>query len=157
MHRSVIHISLPPYIAAWLRFDSSSDPVRFRRSSVEFMILEQFCVNDPEKAPDDPVPENSVAVVVPEFKYKDSSYRFLPMAGRKALETCIKDRFNIKLWKGLNKFGHIGKQRKDLILAWMEANGIPDEGSNWDSIEKRYQRQRNSYLAANRQKKARKK
>ena len=159
MQKNVIYISLPPYIAAWLRHDSANYPIRFSRSSVEFLILEQFCVNDPALAVE--IDRSSImdliAVAVPEFKYKDSSYCFLTDSGRRALEQCIKDRFNIILWKGLHKFGHIGKQRKYLILAWMEANGIPDEGSNWDAIEKRYQRQRDSYLAANRQKKSRKK
>lgn len=159
MQHSLIHISLPPYIAAWLKYESSSYPIRFRRSSVEFMIMEQFCVNDKALAPEIAEDDKSdyIAVVVPEFKYKDSSFKFLPEKGKKALESCIKDRFNVELWKGLHKFGHIGKQRKYIILAWMEANGIPDEGSNWDSIEKRYQRQRDSYLAKNRQRKSRKK
>lgn len=159
MHHSLIHISLPPFIAAWLRHESSSYPIRFGRNTVEFLIMEQFCVADPALAPEIDLGEGSdyVAVKIPEFKYKDSSYRYLPEAGRKALENCIKDRFNIQLWKGLHKFGHIGKQRKYIILAWMEANGIPDEGSNWDSIEKRYQRQRDAYMAKNRQRKSRKK
>lgn len=159
MNRNLIYISLPPFIAAWLKNESSSYPVRFKRSSVEFMIMEQFCINDParaiELAPDES--KDLVAVAIPEFKYKDQSYRYMTESGRKALEQCIKDRFNIDLWKGLHTFGHIGKKRKYLILAWMEEHGIPDEGSNWDSIEKRYQRQRDSYLAAKRQKKSRKK
>ena len=159
MQRNIIYISLPPYIAAWLRHESSSYPVRFSRSSVEFLILEQFCINDPAMAVelDHGSDKDLVAVAVPEFKYKDSTYKYITDSGRRALEQCIKDRFNVLLWKGLHKFGHIGKKRKYLILAWMEEKGIPDEGSNWDSIEKRYQRQRNSYLAANRQKKSRKK
>lgn len=158
MQRNIIYISLPPYIAAWLRHESGSYPIRFRRSSVEFLIMEQFCINDPDLAIELYGEEKDlVAVAVPEFKYKDASYHFMTDSGRKALEQCIKDRFSILLWKGLNKFGHIGKQRKYLILAWMEAHGIPDEGSNWDSIEKRYQRQRNSYMAAARQRKSRKK
>lgn len=159
MQKAVIHISLPPYMAAWLKNESSSYPIRFRRSSVEYMIMEQFCVSDPALAPEiiDPESEDCIAVAVPEFKYKDASYQYLPEKGKKALENCIKDRFNVILWKALHKFGHIGKKRKYLILAWMEANGIPDEGSNWDSIEKRYQRQRDSYLASKRVKKFRKK
>lgn len=159
MQRNIIYIYLPPYIAAWLRHESSSYPVRFSRSSVEFLILEQFCVNDQALAVelDQGSDKDLVAVAVPEFKYKDSSYKYITDSGRRALEQCIKDRFNILLWKGLHKFGHLGKKRKYLILAWMEANGIPDEGSNWDSIEKRYQRQRNSYLASIRQKTKRKK
>ena len=158
MSRHIIHIALPPFIAAWLKNDASSYPIRFSRSTVEYLIMEQFTVSDPAMVVESDIKDSDslVAVVVPEFRYKDESYRFLPQAGKKALEQCIKDRFAIDLWKGLHKFGHIGKERKYLILAWMEAHGIPDEGSNWDSIEKRYQRQRDRYLAAFRKKNQRK-
>ncbi|MCM1490721.1 MAG: hypothetical protein NC095_07840 [Muribaculum sp.] len=155
--KNVIHISLPKFMAAWLVNDAGGCPVSFTKNSVEFLIMEQFSVSDPalsvEIIGDDA--EQMVPVIMPKFKYKDDSYHFLTEKGRKALESCIKDRFNIALWKALHKFGHIGKNRAYLILAWMEANGIPDDGSNWDAIEKRYQRLRNAYLSKSRQKKTR--
>lgn len=158
MSRHIINISLPPFIAAWLKHDASSYPIYFSRNTVEYLIMEQFSVSDPATVVEQGIKDDNslVAVVVPEFRYKDSSYHYLPQAGKKALEQCIKDRFAIDLWKGLHKFGHIGKERKYIILAWMEAHGIPDEGSNWDAIEKRYQRQRDRYLSASRKKKQRK-
>lgn len=154
MTKNIINISLPKFIAAWLINEAGGYPVRLAKSSVEFMILEQFSVSDPALdlniVNDDT--EQIVSIIVPNFKYKDNSYRFITDTGRKALEQCIKDRFNIALWKALHKFGNIGKKRKYIILAWMEANGIPDEGSNWDAIEKRYQRLRDSYLSKKRKK-----
>lgn len=155
--KNLIHISLPKFMAAWLKNDAGGCPVYFGKNSIEYLILEQFTVNDPALAIDiiTDDAEERVPVIVPRFKYKDESFKFLPESGRKALEQCIKNRFNIALWKALHKFGHIGKSRNYLILAWMEANGIPDEESNWDAIEKRYQRLRNSYMSNLRKKKER--
>lgn len=155
--KNIINISLPKYISAWLKNDSGGYPVCFAKNSVEFLIMEQFSVADKALSVESVqnMEDELVPVIVPKFKYKDDSFRYLTEKGRKALENCIKDRFNISLWRSLHKFGYIGRTRAYLIFAWMEANGIPDEDSNWEAIEKRYQRLRKQYLDSSRKKKQR--
>lgn len=157
MSNNTIHIFLPRFMAAWLINDAGCYPVAFGKNTVEYLIMEQFAVSDKALACDTIYDDSEqlVPIIVPKFRFKDESFRYMTEAGRKALEQCIKDRFSIALWKALHKFGHIGKKRSYLILAWMEANGIPDEGSNWDAIEKRYQRQRDQYLNTCRKRKQR--
>lgn len=160
MTKRCIYISLPPFMTAWLVNDAGGElPVRIRKGSVEHMTIEAF-ISRPKDGREDSVAEfaeDGIPIMIPEFKYKDSSYTHLPIKARQALEHAISNRFNLALWHDLNKFGNIGKKQKHLILAWMEANGIPDDGVNWDSIAKRYQRLRDVYLANKRQKNKRQK
>lgn len=158
MSKQCIYLSLPPFVAAWLVNDAGGSlPIRLRKGSVEMMALEAFIARPRNMEKQTSEIAEGVPVMIPEFKYKDESYTHLPTTARIAIEQTVSDRFNMALWRDMNRFGNIGKRQKHLILAWMEANGIPDDESNWDSIAKRYQRMRNVYLANKRQRARREK
>ena len=61
------------------------------------------------------------------------------------MQKSIRQRFVMALWQDLHKFGNIGKQRQELIYAWMEAHEIELTESNWNTIAKIYQRRQDVY------------
>ena len=83
---------------------------------------------------------------MPFFKSKDvRGKKYLPLAARNTLKRCIRNRFVIQLWSDLFRFGYIGKQKQDLIWAWMDAHGIEATETNWNTIAKIYDRKRRAY------------
>lgn len=102
--------------------------------------------DDMPKRPDDLPGKGKVAIVLPYFKYKDIRfYNFLPISARDSLVQCLRARFAVELWKDLYKFGYIGKQKKDLIYAWMASHGIEDTETNFLAISKMYYRKRDAF------------
>ena len=102
--------------------------------------------DDMLKRPDDLPGKGKVAIVLPYFKYKDIRfYNFLPISARDSLVQCLRARFAVELWKDLYKFGYIGKQKKDLIYAWMASHGIEDTETNFLAISKMYYRKRDAF------------
>jgi hypothetical protein len=73
-------------------------------------------------------------------------YNHLSESSKEHLIHCLKIRFAIALWNDLFKFGNIGKQKQDLIYAWMDAHDIEDTETNWNAISKIYARKRKSYF-----------
>lgn len=146
MSEIVIHLQLEPYLAQWLINAHDSLPVEFPRNSAENDILEIYLIRTPPfPAPNEPG-ENTVPIAVPFFKSKDvRGKKYLPLAARNTLKRCIRNRFIIQLWSDLFRFGYIGKQKQDLIWAWMDAHGIEATETNWNTIAKIYDRKRRAY------------
>lgn len=161
MAKQYLYIKLPSFVAHWLINDCGGLPIRFKKGTPEYILLEVFMqTGSAEFSNNDNICENideAVQVIIPSFKFKDESFNILPPKAKAALENMISERFSANLFKDLHRFGNIGKKQKDLIYAWMEAHGIPDEGANWEAIDKRYQRLRKSYLATKRKQKQRSK
>lgn len=159
MAKQYLYINLPSFVAHWLINDCGGLPVKFKKGTPEYMLLEVFMQpGAEEKIIHEEVSEEldeAVQVMIPSFKYKNESFNTLPPRAKTALEHMISERFSTNLFKDLHRFGNIGKKQKDLIYAWMEAHGIPDEGANWEAIDKRYQRLRKTYLATKRKQKQR--
>jgi hypothetical protein len=143
-----VYVKLPDYLAQWFVNDQGGrNPVKLIRGCTESQILEQFLVPTPKDMIPDVDHTDKLAIEIPNFKHKDPrSNNFLPPRAMEALIHCISNRFEIELWRDLHRFGYIGRRRKDIILAWMETHGIEDDGKNWDTIEKKYQRKRDIYL-----------
>lgn len=156
-----IHLELDTYLRQWFIHDSCGEPVRLMRASIESKILETFLIEPPHNAVPDLPRENTVAIVIPMFRHKDSRrHNYLPQKAKDALKETIRNRFDIELFNDLHTFGRIGKRLDGVIYAWMEAHGIEINETNWNAIAKRYQRLRRQYLDRERKqnkKKSRKK
>lgn len=156
MAQFLLYVPLEDYLAQWFINDQGGEtPVHLTRGSVESKILEIFLTRRPVDINPDLGGEGKVAVVIPEFRNRTPEiYNHLPRHAMNQLQSCIRHRFDIALWKDLNCFGNIIRNRQDeLIYAWMEKHGIEATEKNWNAIVKRYQRQRNIYLNRDRAKK----
>ncbi|MBR5085431.1 MAG: hypothetical protein IKX31_00320 [Muribaculaceae bacterium] len=146
MSEFVIYLRLDPYLAQWLIHEHGGNPVEFPKNSTENDVLELGLTPKPILATDIGPGENHVPIVLPFFKKKDvRKNNYLPGKARRALVQCIRSRFVIALWNDLYKFGNIGKQKQDLIWAWMESHGIETNDTNWNTIAKIYLRKRDVY------------
>lgn len=142
------YIKMDSYLAQWFINDMGGDyPVSLKRGSIERKFVELYIDKQPEDATPSLPGEGMVAIEVPSIrgKYTDS-YCYLDSKYHSILIEIIRDRFDVELWQDLHHFGRIGKRRDYLIRAWMAKHGIEDVGSHWDTIAKRYQRQRDAYL-----------
>ena len=149
-----IYLELEPYLAQWLLYDNGGiTPVRFKKGSIENRILESFLIVMPPNARPDLPTATSLPVAIPSFKHLDPrTYNYLPVSAKKELKYCIRNRFLIQLWNDLHQFGHIGKRRDNLIYTWMDAHGIENTETNFNTITKIYQRQHRAYMARLRRK-----
>jgi len=152
----LVYVSLPPYLAQWFVHEHGGDePVKLVRGSVESKILEVFLTKQPEGKRPELRDEGTVAIRIPEFRYKSpETYNYLPARAMEALRDAIRSRFDVQLWRDLYQFGTLLSGRLDeLIYAWMEAHGIDDTETNWAAVSQRFQRLRRSYSARERAKK----
>ena len=156
MSAFLLYLPLEDYLAQWFINDQGGQcPVKLTKGSVESKILEVYLVKRPDDVVPDTDPEGKVAVCIPEFRNRPAEYyNHLPKFAMACLQNIIRQRFDISLWKELNSFGNIIRNRQDeLIYAWMEKHGIELNEKNWNAIAKRFQRQRSVYLARERSKK----
>lgn len=148
MPRICFYIPMDSYLAQWFINDMGGEyPVSLKRGSIERKFVELYIDTLPEGATPSLPGEGMVAIEVPSIrgKYTDS-YCYLDPKYYPTLIELIRDRFDVELWQDLHHFGRIGKRRDNLIRAWMAKHGIEDVGSHWDTIAKRYQRQRDMYI-----------
>ena len=147
MSEICVYVELEDYLAQWfVNEQGGSVPVHLPRNSIESKILELFLTRQPADVPELGGP-GKVAIAIPSFRVKPAiTYNYLPKHAMMALVDCIRDRFDVALWTDLHRFGVIGRRQDELIYAWMEKHGIDIDERNWNSIAKRYQRQRTVYL-----------
>jgi hypothetical protein len=143
-----VYIEMPPYLKDWFVHDSGGEyPVKLIRGSMESSLLETFLAPQPAGLLPELPGEGKVAICIPYFKRKDPrTYHYLSKQAKSAFLKLVQTRFDLQMWKELNKFGRIGKQLEDLIYAWMDKHDIAPTETNWNAIAKRYQRKRNIYL-----------
>lgn len=147
MSRICIYVSLDPCIEQWFVHDcGGSRPVSLPRGGIESKVLESMLTRRPEGAlPESPA--GKLGIIIPSFRYRPPEvYNHLSARCESALVQVIRNRFDVALWRDLHGFGKIGRRQDELIYGWMEANGIEVSETNWNSIAKRYQRQRDLYL-----------
>lgn len=142
-----IYLDVEPYLKQWFINDMGNEhPISLIRNSAESDIIRRWLtVLPPEKSL--PVGNTDMlAIYLPKFNELDAEQNYyLPIAALKLLKQCIRNRFVIELWRDLNDFGFIGFQKQDVIYAWMEQHGIDDTETNFNAIQKIYQRKRNTY------------
>lgn len=135
------------YLAQWFRHSHGGDnPVKLIRGSIESKILELYLTTRPKDEKPQIAGKGRVAIAIPTFRYRPPHvYNHLTRRANAALVSIIRDRFDMQLWADLHNFGNIISEQKVLIYAWMEANGIEDNETNWLAIAKRYKRLRDLY------------
>lgn len=143
----VVYVELDSYLAQWLTHKNEGViPIVFPKNSYENDVLELSLSLRPKNTYDDGPKEGKIPIAVPYFKNKDvRSNNYLPRSGEIAIQKSIRQRFVMELWRDLHKFGNIGKQRKELLFAWMEAHGIEPSDKNWNTLAKIYQRRQDAY------------
>ena len=143
----LLYLRLQPWLKQWLVNEQGEEPVKFLRNSTENDILQIYLKAMPKDATPDKPDKDTVAIVLPQFKKKDTRvYNYLDRHGKALLRNCIRSRMILAMWNDLSQFGNIGKQTQDLIWAWMETNGIELNETNFCALQKIYQRRRNAYL-----------
>lgn len=143
----LIYLPLDDYLSQWFVHERGGTlPVKLARGSVESKFLEIFLKPLPAGVLPQAASPDMTPIVIPEFKRRDpQTYNYLPPRAVSALTSLIRDRFDLELWQDLHRFGHIGTDRKELIDAWLEKNGIEPTDQNWNTVSKRYQRERERY------------
>ncbi len=153
-----LYLELDDYLAQWFINDQGGDePVRLRRGSAEWCLLEQFLQLPPAGfVPERGVPQRGgVQITLPAFRSKDTRYHFwLPERATEALKSCIRNRFDIQMWGELHRFQNLFRRQDELIYAFMEKHGIALTEKNWNAIAKRYQRKREIYRRTERRRRA---
>lgn len=146
MSEEVIYLKLETYLAQWVVHEYGT-PVAFPKNSYENDLLElSLTVRPKNGTAEEETTEGKVPISLPYFKNKDVRYNnYLPKEGQRAMQKCIRSRFIVSLWQDLHKFGNIGKQKQDLIYAWMAAHGIEATERNWNTLAKIYQRRQDAY------------
>ena len=133
-------LELPPYLRQWLAFAMGGAPVAFPRGSAFNSFLRVFLRHKRESenflqsSPDD------IRIIVPKFPGKDPVYHnFLPLRARKALAELIRDAFDVQLFRELNAFRNVSRKQNEVVMLWMEENGIEVDDRNYCSVIKRLQ------------------
>ena len=153
----VLHLQMEPYLVQWLIHEHGTDPVEFPKNSAEYDIFEIYLIRKPPFPLPNKPGEDTVPIAIPYFKSKDVRGKYyLPKSARNSLKRCIRTRFVIQLWSDLFRFGYIGKEKQDLIWAWMETHGIEATETNWNTIAKIYDRKRRAYNMRNFRKRVKK-
>lgn len=159
MRNILVFVKLDPFLAEWfLHEQGGGDIIELEKGTMEYIMLEQFLMPLPkgENRQYTAYP-NEVTISVPPAKSKDFRINcYLSERGKIALRKCIRNRFIIQLWEDLYQFENINMNIKDLVLAWMESHGITCDDTNFNTIVKVYQRQRNKYYQRDRRKKNKK-
>lgn len=150
-----VFLTLEPYLAQWFINDcGGSYPIQLRRGSAECDILEALLKTPPKD--DSYIPqlaplENQVEIVLPNFRSKDTRYYYyLSPRAAVVLHACIRNRFNVQLWKDLHTIGNVTKRNDIAISEWMREHHIEDDDRNWNTIAKILQRKRAVYCVGKR-------
>lgn len=149
------YLDVEPYLKQWFIHDMGNEhPVSLIRNSAESDIVRRWLtVLPPDKSLPDGNPD-MLAIYVPSYNELDrEKLYYLPTAALKLLKQCIRNRFIIELWRDLNDFGFIGFQKQDVIYAWLEQHGIEITETNFNAVQKIYQRKRSTYIKVKKRKK----
>jgi len=173
MSEYCIYVSLPPYLAQWYAHHcrehhfinsgvtynnawSLTEPIVPIKDSYVSLLLKHYLSRQP--TPDQEKKDNAerktkstdiqIAIALPYFKEKDPRvYNYIGPKTEKLIIDAIREAFKIDLWEELYEFDKMEFCRIDeLIYGYMENHHIADEGSNWDSIAKLYQRMKKTLL-----------
>lgn len=145
-----IFIPIEPYLLQWLIHEAGAPPpIEIRPRSPEADILQLYLQCPPrnkEWIPQLHAEPGQVELLIPYFRHPDTrKHYFLPKRGKIALRECIKNRFRVQLWKDMHTIGNTIRRKDIAISEWLEAHGIEDNDTNWNTIAKILQRKRAVY------------
>lgn len=141
-------LTLEPYLMQWLVNENGGTiPVELKRGTIEARYVELNL----KKQPVDAVPQlvakpNQVPVALRWYKSTDiRTYNYLPEKACAALKDIIRNRFIIQLWEEVHAFENCHIRQDLRLMAFMEKHGIQNDDTNYNTIHKIYQRQRDAY------------
>lgn len=143
MNDFYIYLSVEPYLKAYLEHHFGN-PVRLPERSPEHDLI--FRLLQPgSKAPAPDTGEGSNLMIrIPSYRKKNPAvYNYFPNKAKRALVGSLDGLFRLNLWKEMNKLSTSNSSLTDLIYAWMELHGIPEE--HWETIRQKYYRMRDRY------------
>jgi len=173
MSEYCIYVSLPPYLAQWYAHHcrehhfinsgvtcenawSLDEPIVPIKDSYVSLVLKHYLCRQPspEQVKKDDAARKpratdiKMAIALPYFKEKDPRvYNYIGPRVERILQDAIRESFKIDLWEELYEFEKIEDfQIDELIYGYMENHHIADDGSNWDSIAKLYQRMKKTEI-----------
>lgn len=159
MSKFTFNLVLPSWLAQWfINHYGGQLPVRLAKGSIESIIVQRFSMRKTDAESVDISSEGSVQVEIPDSKTKPAaSYCFIPDHAKKLIAKSISDNFNMCLAEDIVKPCFPVSLKKELIEAWLEHNNIEFNDTNYQGVEKRFDRLRKDMLNARRVRKARKK
>ncbi|MDE5773999.1 MAG: hypothetical protein K2H86_06045 [Muribaculaceae bacterium] len=139
-----VYLDLEPYLRQWFQYFCGCDstPLVLPKGCPEAKLLRVF-LRAPREGEEVLPPEDHdfTPVRIPHFSGHDVySANYLPKRGHDVLKSMIRDRFDLDLWQSLCTVPLRGEYRKDAVQAWMDARGIEDTMTNYETVIKRFQK-----------------
>lgn len=143
MNDFYIYLSVEPYLKHYLEYHFG-DPVSLPESSPEHDLIFRF-LQQGSKADTPDIGEGSnLRVKIPSFRKKNPTvFHYFPEKAKRALVSSLDGLFKINLWKEMNKLCTSNSTITDIVYAWMECHGIPED--HWETIRQKYYRMRDRY------------
>ena len=125
------------------------EPVKTMRGSAERGIIEMSLAKQPTAIPEPPDRNATICIEIPSFLGKPAEvYNYLKPSARQLLETSVRNRLRMELIKYMNKtlFGFMVSrkgglvQREQVLMTFMEDNGIEDTEANLFALKKVWNR-----------------
>ena len=135
-----VRLKLPQYLKEWIIFRmGGSEPVSFPKGSPYNQLLRMFLRPKSEREESwMPRAEDTVDIVVPHFPGKrPETHNYLPQRAKANLADLIRDSFDLQLWSDFAPLKASPARAKDIVMTWMEENGIEMTDRNYESVMKR--------------------
>lgn len=144
----LIYLPLDTYLRQWFVNDMGGhDPVILGKYSIEAKTLEIALQRQPHGTTPLPRQQGEVAIVIPEYRAKPPEiYHYLTAKGIKAMQDCIRKRFDVQLFRDLYHPQTFGGCQESLLDAWMDAHGIEVDDTNSRTVMKRFRLLRRAEL-----------
>lgn len=134
-----VRLRLPDYLKKWIVFRMGGvEPVEFPKGSPYNHLLRMFL--RPKRERDSWVAkgDDTVDIVIPHFPGKrPETHNYLPHGARVNLADLIRDSFDLQLWSDFAPLKASPARAKDIVMTWMEENGIDVSDRNFEAVMKR--------------------
>lgn len=150
-----VRFLIPEYLRQWyLNTREKTLPVKLDKNSVESKFLKVYLSKVPRDYDGTDLLEPfNFEVQIPEFKGMPAQYYcYLSPRFKVLYVNLMKNMFDVALFQSVYESEAMPLQRKDVIAAWMEANGIEITDRNWEAVIKRYNRMLTRYRDRERKK-----
>lgn len=148
-----LRLRLPMYLRQWfVHRMGGTVPVELPKGSAYCQLLRMFLrpksERDPARDREPDADEGTVEIVVPSFPGKRPEiYNYLSARAREDMVDLIRDAFDLQLWSEFVPMKASSRRAKDILMTWMEENGIEVSDRNYEAVLKRLKilRRRESY------------
>lgn len=149
-----VYLTLPDYLAQWLRHDywaAESRRVEFPRGSLPRVVLRSVLRPQPPSHQPGPQPEGTVAIEVPTFRgINPAVCNYLSARGAAALTDALRTLFKRLLVDELCPLFDHEVQISNVIYDFLDRHGIEPTEKNWETVRQMYQRLRRRSLSRRR-------